>query len=334
MMHWNGLLTGYAREGLCVKQMKWQDILNHAAALGFEDGGVCSALPFATGEDNPFARVGVEADPRVVLPEAQSVLVLVRRYRRFGPWPRGTAEIANYYETSHPGRGLVEELAQWMEERGARAVAHPSIPAKAAALRAGLGMQGRNTQFIHREFGMLVSLHLILTDLPYEGKDSPRTECEGCGLCEAACPTGALADGRLNVDRCLRHHMLAREPVPEEYRRAMGTHLLGCTICQHVCPYSRGEVVPVPPELAAACEIEGLLRGDEEQRRKLAAAIGANYARRGRLMAQAALCAGNSGDRRYVPALRAMLAEEALPARAHAIWALRQLEEREPEGKR
>ncbi len=303
----------------------WNEVRQQALVLGFEDLGVCSATPFGDAEGQPFVSARVQTNPADFLPEARSLVVLVRRYGRFVPWHKGAAQVAHYYANSNDGYAQAAALARWLGERGVRAAAHPNLPHKAAAVRAGLGCQGQNTQFIHHALGVLVCLQLLVTDLPPEGDDHPWVPCRGCGLCVAACPTNALEGGQFHWDRCLRVQMGSPDPVPRHLRRAMGMRLIGCTECQHACPHCYAEEEPVPETLAADCDLEGLLRGDAAQRERLAAVIGTNYARRGRLMAQAALCAGNSGDRRYVPLLTPLLGELALPVRVHAAWALGRL---------
>lgn len=303
------------------------DIARRALELGFDDVGYCSALPFDEWKNvaNESISRRVSYDPRALMGEARSIVVAVRRYDVFDSWPEGTAPVANYYLNSTVGFERVKNLAVLLEERGYRALANPVIPAKQAALRAGMGTQGMNTQFCHAKFGILVSIHLILTDAPLADRDAPRRECVHCGKCVQACPAGAIYEGGFYQERCLRHLMASGNPVPEWARDMMGLRLIGCTDCQHACPNAGVRMAEVPPALAKACDIEGLLREDAAQYEALAGYIGKNFARMKRIRAQAAICAGNSADRRYVPALAALMGEDGETLRSHAAWALGKL---------
>ena len=299
-----------------------------AQALGFDDVGLCSALPFQEWSRAAWdaLRERLRGDPMELMPEARAIVVGVRRYDAFEPWPQGSGEIANYYTASNAGHDHAEALAQWLRERGHQALANPDLPHRAAALRSGLGYQGQNQQFCHEELGVLVSLHLVLTDAPLPVQDAPYRTCEGCGLCVQTCPTGALSEGSFDRLRCLRHHMIGAEAVPLELREAMGARLLGCTECTLSCPHADAQVQRIPEEVLQACGLESLLRGRPEAVEALQRAVGANFARKHRLQAQAALAAGNSGDRSLIPALSEMLREHpSQVARRHSAWALGRL---------
>ena len=58
-------------------------------------------------------------------------------------------------------------------------------------------------------------------------------------MCEPACPTGALSDGRLDARRCLAWLVQAPGEFPREHRVALGDRLYGCDDCTVVCPPSR-----------------------------------------------------------------------------------------------
>ncbi len=299
-----------------------------AQALGFDDVGLCSALPFEEWSRAAWdaLRERLHGDPRELMPEARAIVVGVRRYDAFEPWPRGCGEIANYYTASNTGHDRAEALAQWLREQGHQALGNPGLPHRAAALRCGLGYQGWNQQFCHEELGVLVSLHLVLTDAPLPVQDAPYRTCEGCGLCVQACPTGALSEGGFNRLRCLRHHMIGAEAVPLDLREAMGTRLLGCTECTQSCPHAGAQAQRIPEETLRACGLESLLRGRPEAVDVLRRAVGANFARKHRLQAQAALAAGNGNDRSLIPALSEMLQEHpSQVARRHSAWALGRL---------
>ena len=302
-------------------------IRERAAELGFDDVGFCTTEPF--DEWNALAWPGlrdtVHHDPSALMPRARTIVVAFRRYRRFGDWPQDAARIANYYDQSNSGYEQCKQLAEFIREHGFEAMANPELPAKRAALRTGLGLQGWNTQFSHDALGTLVSIHMVLTDALLPAASVPRTGCTGCALCEEACPTGAISGEVFDYKRCLRHHMIANRTVPEGLRQGMGMNLLGCTLCQHACPRAQEETVPVPEELLQACDLKGLLRGDAAQLDALARHIGTNYARPQRVMTQAALCAGNSGDRGYVPELSHLLETGTQPQRCHSAWSLGRL---------
>jgi epoxyqueuosine reductase len=300
-----------------------------AQRLGFDDLAVCSVEPFTHWQQAApqGLKTVLHADPQEILPEARSLIVTVSRYNRYEPWPQGSGQLAQYYTRSNTSHDTVEELACWLREQGHQAVGNPALPHRAAALRTGMGAQGWNQQFCHDRLGVAVYLGLVLTDAPLATQDAPYRTCMGCGRCVKACPTGALKTGDgFERPLCLRHHMAGPDAVPEELRAKMGSRLMGCTECVDACPLSHAQKVGIPPELPGICALEPLLRGDPAAMESLRAAIGTNYARKHRIQAQAALLAGNSGDRTMIPALVELLREHpAEHVRRHSAWALGQL---------
>ena len=80
--------------------------------------------------------------------------------------------------------------------------------------------------------------------------------------------------------------------------------------------------------------LAALLQGEYKP---LAPFIGANYARRNRVMGRAALVAGNLRQKSLLPLLRQVAENEAPPAREHAAWAVQRIlrdegREAHPEG--
>ena len=114
--------------------------------------------------------------------------------------------------------------------------------------------------------------------------------------------------------------------VPVHLRERMGMRLIGCDVCQRVCPMQ-----PVQPEQRQQrYELSRFM--DEEKSQfseavlQLAEEIGRNAARPQRVRAQAALLAGNSGNPAYLPILRQWEQSAFEAVRVHAQWAIERLE--------
>ena len=125
---------------------------------------------------------------------------------------------------------------------------------------------------------------------------------------------------------CLRNHMLEGTIVPKELRNQMNNRLVGCDVCQRVCPMQ-----PVDQQLVQACsfKLDDFVTLDEgvfsESIRRLSEQIGRNAARPQRVRAQAALLAGNTLNPVYLPVLRAWSESPFEAVREHAGWAMEKL---------
>ncbi|MBN1495762.1 MAG: epoxyqueuosine reductase [Spirochaetes bacterium] len=91
------------------------------------------------------------------------------------------------------------------------------ISFKHAAEAAGLGRIGKNTLFIHPEYGNVLRFGGVLTTMKWpavrSGQAGAGKSCpEGCTLCIQACPVGALKGGTIDktacMTRCIKHVMM------------------------------------------------------------------------------------------------------------------------------
>lgn len=167
----------------------------------------------------------------------------------------------NYY--AHAG-DLLKVLAAELGERygfarkAFRVFVNSRFPEKPLAILAGLGVQGKNTLVLTPRRGSRQILAGVF--LPFEPEGLPADggghfrgdPCGGCDLCLRACPGGALLeDRRLDRSRCLQ--AMSTGPMPREFRRAWGTRIYGCGLCQNVCPLN--------PPARDAGEIPAIRRG-------------------------------------------------------------------------
>lgn len=105
------------------------------------------------------------------------------------------------------------------------------------AHRAGLGFIGRNTFLIHPKLGSSHNIGWLSLEQAIPPGEVIAPGCGSCRRCEQACPTGALAHGRLDQSLCIS----AR--TQQKTAPAMDLHgyFYGCDICQRACPYNRVE---------------------------------------------------------------------------------------------
>jgi epoxyqueuosine reductase len=211
-------------------------------------------------------------DPRLIVPEALSVVVLLENYY----WPDDPADlepprVAKYARGQDYHRvtlDRVNALAAWLREQGA-GVARPyvdagPVPERELAQRAGLGWIGKNTMLIRPGVGSFFFIGTIFTDLPLE-PDPPFTtdHCGSCTRCLDACPTGAIVEPHLlDATRCISYLTIEqRGPIPEELAQRLEGFAFGCDICNDVCPWNERFAQPTPvPELRP---LDALVGADE-----------------------------------------------------------------------
>jgi len=220
-----------------------------AYASGFDLAGITSAERF----DGYRWQESIMRDPLLTMADAQSILIVGVSELKFlkesaAGEPRG--RVARSYAAGHE-YNLVDELLplkRLLEEQGYKAcvspgsIAESTIPMKLAAVRAGLGWQGKHSVVITPEFGSWVAFGALLTDAPLKC-DEPTTQkhCGECTLCLEACPMVAIsAPYVVNPLICFDTILNSRGLVPNNVKDKVGNRILSCDACLEVCPYSSG----------------------------------------------------------------------------------------------
>jgi epoxyqueuosine reductase len=295
------------------------------------------------------------ADPRQILPECKSILVLATPYSPPNPrlssgsasttYPdQGeiTGKIASYawgddYHNILPAR--MRELVQFIEEQVGVPVKNRwytdtgPLLERDLAQRAGIGWIGRNTCLIHPKHGSYFFLSEILLDLILQ-PDPPfvTDHCGTCRRCIEACPTDCiLPDRTIDARRCISYLTIElKDDIPIDLREKIGDWVFGCDICQMVCPWNRfaGEGDPAfaneNPLLSLTDEL-ALTTQDFNQRFKRSPVKRAK--RRGYLR-NIAVSLGNTGDMHALPVLQHALNDEESMIQEHAKWAIEKIEQR------
>jgi epoxyqueuosine reductase len=335
------------------------------------------------GEMN-YLRDTRRANPRFVLDGARSLIVVALNYN--SPHPYSTA-IAPQEDSAPPG-GWISRYAwgddyhevikakldavvtamraEFADPFEARAYVDTGpIVERVAAKYAGLGWLAKNTCLINQQKGSWLFLGVIITTLPLEptlaaGAAPPLDLCGSCTRCLDACPTRAFPEPYvLDARRCISYLTIElRGSIPDDLRSAMGNSVIGCDICQDVCPWNRkAPVTNLPvfqprsfcstdrtpherdangsadePQSLLAPELKWLTSLSQEQFSAIFRKSAAKRAKWRGLVRNACVALGNSNVRRnsaqysqVVTLLERLASSEDLLISEHAQWALTRL---------
>jgi len=204
---------------------------------------------------------------------------------------------------------------------------------KPLSAAAGLGWQGKHTNLVSRDHGSWLFLGAIYTTLDLAPATPGRDTCGSCSACQDACPTQAFpAPYRLDARRCISYLTIEHNgPIPVALRRGIGNRIYGCDDCLAACPWNKfAETAQahrafLPRAELAAPSLSDLLALDDADFRQVFAGSPIKRIGRGRMVRNAAIAAGNSGDARFVPALERLASDESPMVADAALWALAEL---------
>ena len=119
------------------------------------------------------------------------------------------------------------------------------LPVKSLAVCSGLALYGKNNITYIDEWGSYFRLKAFYTDIPCPSdtwREFKTTErCETCDACIKRCPTGAILSERflIRAELCLTYLNEGAKEFPEWVNPAWHNCLLGCMLCQDVCPLNK-----------------------------------------------------------------------------------------------
>ncbi len=237
-------------------------------------------------------------------------------------------------------RGRLRKLARRIEERigafGYRVfVDSAPVLEKPMAEKASLGWIGKHTNLINRDEGSWFFLGELYTDLPLPADAAEESHCGTCTACIDICPTQAIVEPYvLDARRCISYLTIeSKDPIPAEFRKAIGNRIYGCDDCQLFCPWNKFARPTDEPDFAprhglADADLVELFNWDEAtwlERTEGSAIrrIGIEQWRR-----NIAVALGNARTTpELVAALRARQHDESELVAEHVAWALAQHDE-------
>jgi epoxyqueuosine reductase len=287
------------------------------------DDGLASTLAFT------YRDPAVASDVRRSLPWARRLVTVAYAYQPKAGTAvvdSATLRIARFADgDAYVGlRAALDAVARHLSERGHRVevLADDSrLVDRAAAVRAGVGWWGKSSMVLVPGAGPWVLIGSVITDIALEIDSAMDRSCGSCIACIPACPTNAIvADGLVDVRRCLAHLLQAPGSIPVELRSAVGDRLYGCDDCLTACPPGKRALTDAPP--VPGPTIVGVLEATD---RDLLDTYGHFYlpSRRPRILRRNALvAAGNDRSEHLEPLVIGYLGHPDWLLRAHAAWAI------------
>ncbi|GAC1327300.1 MAG: tRNA epoxyqueuosine(34) reductase QueG [Chloroflexota bacterium] len=307
------------------------DLKAYAREIGFHLVGITTPEPFAQAEVDitRWLREGHQGDmgwlndartrlatrPRELLPGARSLIMVGVSYRTeepASPSAVATGRVARYawgtdYHDAMKAR--LRQLGQFLSQRVGRPIAYRPfvddgpLVERDAAVRAGLGFRGKNTNLL-TSIGSFVFLGALLTDVELDVDQSITKDCGSCRLCIDACPTDALDEAyHLAAERCIAYLTIEHKgPMPDGLRPLVGDWVFGCDVCQDVCPHNvsmrnrpRGWVEFEPRDGNTRFGLQDLIRVDDAAFRERFKGTPIKRTKRRGLARNAAVVLGNTG---------------------------------------
>ena len=331
-----------------------KSLKQEAERLGFDISGACAAVmptgfhQFVDWLDQGFAgemnyledRKEAYEHPSHVLPGAMSILMLGLNYQTAPAVQStsGTGRIARYAWSNVDYHDLVhkklKQLKRFVKDLdpsiGVRGVVDtaPLLEREFAEL-AGIGWRAKNTLLINKTAGSWFFLAALLLDVPLQYDEPMVTNhCGTCTACIDACPTDAFVQPHvLDATQCISYLTIEhRTAVPTALRSKMQDWILGCDICQEVCPVnrdvSRSSDADLKPKMVSSLELIPLLSLTQEEFSSRFKNRPIKRAKLEGLKRNACVALGNAKHISAVSALGRVLLEDTNIVKQHAAWAL------------
>ncbi len=247
--------------------------------LGFAAVGICDTSPsqradefhswLAAGKHGSMEwmshNVAVRLDPSKLVEGAQSIVVVADRYHDGRPDERPAHGVNSQSALEEPagrtaryarGRDYhrrikkrLRRLQREMEEalpgsRGKVCCDIEPVMEREMAQRAGVGRIGKHTLLIAGELGSWVLLACYITTTRLRvTKPDPLLQGDPCGSCTRcidACPTSAITPWSVDGAKCISGITIEERGMADSrYASKAQDWLLGCDICQEVCPHNQ-----------------------------------------------------------------------------------------------
>lgn len=228
------------------------------ASVGISKPEMLSDLPYG-----PIGKVTTLRSPVQELPEVKSVVLLVfhtwdkifslsvdsPEWQGYGLHPP-EEKFESYYLPYEIMKNKAWEIVDFLRREGYEARYSLRIPMKTAAIKCGLGSQGKSTLLVTQKHGPRVSLISILTSAELEIDEPFEADlCGACNLCITACPTKALEPYKIAIEKCMTYSAESpcssdvsphvREMEKKLVQRPTKNSYIECARCMEVCPIGK-----------------------------------------------------------------------------------------------
>jgi epoxyqueuosine reductase len=338
-----------------------------AVEAGFDLVGVAPVEdPPELGHFEKWIELGRAGEMAYMSARGESGQLKRSSLKHTGPWARSVIVCAINYNTANPrsiqakapDRGWISRYA-WSREDYHAAVMRRlrqvetrlreitvdittrcyvdtgPVVERIYAKYAGVGWIGKNTCILNQKKGSWLFLGVILTSLELLPDVPAPDRCGSCTRCIDACPTNALVEPyQLDSNLCISYLTIEkRGSIPESLRKGVGNHLFGCDICQDVCPWNRKAPVTAAPEFQARPELvnpalEWIAQLSPGEFRSAFCDSPVRRTKFSGLKRNVAVAMGNSGDRKFLPALEKLSQDEDNVVAEHARWAITKLKDK------